>query len=112
MCGDFIRCAAEYRKVLSSSCYPRVDLHLRPDLWGFCVSRKDRRSPRGPVFSDRELKQPMLEAVVKDGVPVVIYSHWSLSNGWEGLPNPYAKAYGEGDALKLGTNVLVYTLTH
>ncbi|MGN6368400.1 MAG: DUF4159 domain-containing protein [Phycisphaerae bacterium] len=62
--------------------------------------------------AEPNLKQPMLEAVVKDGVPVVIYSHWSLSNGWEGLPNPYAKAYGEEDALKLGTNVLVYTLTH
>jgi hypothetical protein len=62
--------------------------------------------------AEPNLKQPMLEAVVKDGVPVVIYSHWSLSNGWEELPNPYAKAYGEEDSLKLGTNVLVYTLTH
>ena len=49
---------------------------------------------------------------MKDGVPVVIWSHFSLSNGWEELPNPYAKAYEDGDALKLGTNVLVYALTH
>jgi hypothetical protein len=59
-----------------------------------------------------DLKTPYLEAVIKDGVPVVIWSHFSLSNGWEQLPNPYAKAYEDGDALKLGTNVLVYALTH
>ena len=59
-----------------------------------------------------DLKTPYLEAVVKDGVPVVIWSHFSLSNGWEGLPNPYAKSYDDADALKLGTNILVYALTH
>lgn len=59
-----------------------------------------------------ELKSPYLEAVIKDGVPVVIWSHFSLSNGWEQLPNPYAKAYDDADALKLGTNILVYALTH
>lgn len=58
------------------------------------------------------LKQPLLEAVIKDGAPVVIYSTISLSNGWEQLPNPYAKAYSDEDALKLGTNILVYSLTH
>jgi hypothetical protein len=58
------------------------------------------------------LKEPVIEAIVKDGVPCVIYSRWSLSNGWEQLPNPYAKAYADEDALKLGTNILVYALTH
>jgi hypothetical protein len=75
---------------------------------------KERQVAYSPLVqtADPNLKQPMLEAVVKDGVPVVIYSHWSLSNGWEQLPNPYAKAYSDEDALKLGTNILVYTLTH
>ena len=58
------------------------------------------------------LRVPVLRAVVKDGVPMVIWSHFSLSNGWEELPNPYAKAYEDTDAMKLGTNVLVYALTH
>ncbi|HVT83167.1 MAG TPA: DUF4159 domain-containing protein, partial [Phycisphaerae bacterium] len=58
------------------------------------------------------LKVPTLKAVVKDGVPVVIWSHFSLSNGWEQLPNPYAKSYEDVDSLKLGTNILVYALTH
>ncbi len=59
-----------------------------------------------------DAKSPVLEAVVKDGVPVVIYSRFSLSNGWEELPNPYVKGYDDTDALKLGTNILVYSLTH
>ncbi len=58
------------------------------------------------------LRLPLLQAVVKDGVPVVIWSHFSLGNGWEELPNPYAKAYDDTDSLKLGTNILVYALTH
>ncbi len=59
-----------------------------------------------------DLKFPLIEAVMKDGIPVVIWSHYSLGNGWEQLPNPYAKAYSDEDALKLGTNILVYALTH
>ncbi len=58
------------------------------------------------------LKLPTLRAIVKDGVPLVIWSHFSLSNGWEQLPNPYAQAYEDVDSLKLGTNILVYALTH
>ena len=58
------------------------------------------------------LNNPVLEAATIDGNPVVIYSRFSLSNGWEDLPNPYAKAYSTPDALKLGTNILVYALTH
>jgi hypothetical protein len=58
------------------------------------------------------LRLPTLRAIIKDGVPVVLWSRFSLSNGWEELPNPYAKAYDDTDALKLGTNVLVYALTH
>ena len=59
-----------------------------------------------------DLKSPMLEAVIKDGAPAIIYSRLSLSNGWEQLPNPYARSYSEEDSLKLGTNILVYSMTH
>ncbi|MEI8197993.1 MAG: DUF4159 domain-containing protein, partial [Phycisphaerae bacterium] len=62
--------------------------------------------------AEPNLHQPMIEALFKDGAPVVIYSRTSLSNGWEQLQNPYAKAYADEDALKLGTNILVYALTH
>jgi hypothetical protein len=62
--------------------------------------------------AEPDLRQPVLQAVIKDGVPVVIYSPMSLSNGWEQLPNPYAKSYSDEDSLKLGTNILVYSMTH
>ncbi len=67
-----------------------------------------------PLVEDIEpdLRAPVLEAVVKDGVPIIIYARLSLSNGWEQLPNPYAKAYSDEDSLKLGTNILVFALTH
>jgi Domain of unknown function (DUF4159) len=87
---------------------------LKPDHPIFSNVFKERQVEYSPLVqtADPNLKQPMLEAVIKDGVPVVIYSHWSLSNGWEQLPNPYAKSYSDDDALKLGANILVYTLTH
>lgn len=62
--------------------------------------------------AEPDLHAPILEAVVKDGVPVIIYARLSLSNGWEQLPNPYAKAYSDEDSLKLGANILVFALTH
>ena len=83
-----------------------------PDLSGYWKGTRDT-IPTGNIGKDLPgLKLPLLRAVVKDGVPVVIWSHFSLGNGWEELPNPYAKAYDDTDALKLGTNVLVYALTH
>ena len=86
-------------------------------------------APEHPIFSERlqnqlrhlfptarttepGLKFPLIQTVMKDGIPVVIWSHFSLSNGWEQLPNPYAKAYSDPDALKLGTNILVYACAH
>jgi hypothetical protein len=62
--------------------------------------------------AEPNLRQPQIEAIIKDGVPIVIFSQWSLGNGWERLPNPYSRGYSDDDALKLGTNILVYTLTH
>jgi len=87
---------------------------LKPDHAIYSNVFKLKEVEYSPVVqADRpDLKQPMLQAIIKDGAPVVIYSSISLSNGWEQLPNPYAKAYGDADALKLGTNVLVYSLTH
>ena len=62
--------------------------------------------------TDPSLHRPVLEAITIDGNPVVIYSRLSLSNGWEDLPNPYAKSYSTADSLKLGTDILVYAMTH
>lgn len=55
---------------------------------------------------------PMLEGITLDGRVVVVYSRFDLGNGWEEFPHPYAYGYQDQDALKIGTNVLVYAVTH
>jgi hypothetical protein len=35
-----------------------------------------------------------------------------MVNGWSGAPNPYARGYSSDDSLRLGINILVYSMTH
>jgi hypothetical protein len=55
---------------------------------------------------------PPLEAILVDGKPLVVYSKFDLGNGWEQFPHAYAYGLKEDSALKLGTNLLVYAVTH
>ncbi len=59
-----------------------------------------------------ELSAPTLEGISLDGRLAVVYSRFDLGNGWEHFPHPYSYGYGSEDAMKLGTNVLVYAVTH
>ena len=43
---------------------------------------------------------------------VFVYSRFDLGNGWEQFPHPYSYGYEAEDAMKLGTNVLIYAVTH
>jgi len=58
------------------------------------------------------LNAPMLEGVTVDGQLQVIYSRYSLSNGWEQLNFAYNRGYGDADALRLGVNIFAYAMTH
>ncbi len=58
------------------------------------------------------LRVPALEGITRDGMLCVIYSRYSLSNGWEQMPFPYNRGYADADALKLGVNIFVYGMTH
>ena len=58
------------------------------------------------------LNAPVLEGITIDGQLAVIYSPFSLSNGWEQLGFAYNRGYSDADALRLGINVLAYALTH
>lgn len=58
------------------------------------------------------LNVPVLEGISIDGQLRVIYSQFGLVNGWSGAPNPYARGYRSSDALRIGINVLVYSMTH
>jgi len=55
---------------------------------------------------------PQLEGITLDGRLAVIYSKFDLGNGWEQFPHAYSYGVAEDDALKIGTNILVYAITH
>ena len=59
-----------------------------------------------------KLNAPTLEGVTSGGVLCVIYSRFGLGSQWDGLVRPYAMAYSHKDALKLGANIITYTMTH
>ena len=58
------------------------------------------------------MEEPRLEYVDVDGRLAVVYSKFDLGNGWEQFPHPYSYGLQEESALKIGTNMLVYALTH
>ncbi|MBN2021968.1 MAG: DUF4159 domain-containing protein, partial [Pirellulales bacterium] len=55
---------------------------------------------------------PELEGVTVGGRLVVVYSRFDLGNGWEQFPHAYSHGLKDDDALKIGTNVIVYAMTH
>lgn len=55
---------------------------------------------------------PPLEGISLDGRLAVVYSRFDLGNGWEQFPHPYSYGVKDEDALKLGTNVIVYAISH
>ena len=59
-----------------------------------------------------KLTTPTLEGISIDGKLAVVYSRFDLGDGWEMFPHPFSRGYSSKDALKIGVNVLVYTLTH
>ncbi len=58
------------------------------------------------------LETPELEGISLDGRLAVVYSRFDLGNGWEQFPHPYSYGIQDEDALKIGTNILVYAVTH
>jgi hypothetical protein len=59
-----------------------------------------------------DLKAPTLEGISVDNQLAVIYSPLGLSTGWEQLGFAYNRGYSDEDSLRLGVNILVYTMTH
>lgn len=58
------------------------------------------------------LRAAELEGVTVDGRLLAVYSRFDLGNGWEQFPHAYSYGLQSDDALKVGTNVLVYAVTH
>jgi hypothetical protein len=55
---------------------------------------------------------PELEGITVDGRLAVVYSKFDLGNGWEQFPHAYSYGLKDESALKIGTNMLVYAVTH
>jgi len=58
------------------------------------------------------ITSPTLEGLTLDDRLAVVYSRFDLGDGWEQFPHPYSYGYSEADALKIGTNLLVYAVSH
>ena len=55
---------------------------------------------------------PELEGISIEGRLVVIYSKFDLGNGWEQFPHAYSYGLKDDSALQIGTNAIVYAITH
>jgi len=55
---------------------------------------------------------PELEGIEVDGRLAVLYSKFDLGNGWEQFPHAYSYGLKDDSALALGTNAIVYAMTH
>jgi hypothetical protein len=58
------------------------------------------------------INTPELEGITLDGRLAVIYSRFDLGNGWEQFPHAYSYGLKDDSALRIGTNVLVFAVTH
>jgi len=58
------------------------------------------------------LNAPAIEGIEIDGQVAVIYSRFGLAAGWEQLGFAYNRGYSDGDAIRLGVNMIAYALTH
>ncbi|HPD16834.1 MAG TPA: DUF4159 domain-containing protein [Planctomycetota bacterium] len=59
-----------------------------------------------------DLNAPVLEGVTLGGVLAVIYSPYGLGTQWDGMERPFARCYSSPDALRIGMNAIVYSMTH
>jgi len=55
---------------------------------------------------------PELEGITLDGRLAVVYSKFDLGNGWEQFPHAYSYGLKDESALQVGTNMIVYAITH
>ncbi len=57
-------------------------------------------------------RAPLLEGIESDGAVRVFYSRYDLGGGWQGDDHPLSKGYARADALRLGMNIVAYSMTH
>ena len=60
----------------------------------------------------KDINAPMLEGLNVGEDTRVIYSRFGLGSGWDGQERPYAYEVLPNDALKMGVNIILYSMTH
>jgi len=53
-----------------------------------------------------------LEGVTVGGVTSVVYCQYDLGGGWRGFDHPFSRGIAHDDALKLGVNIVLHSMTH
>jgi hypothetical protein len=56
--------------------------------------------------------EPLLYGIDMGGYYGVIYSPLGLAGGWEMSQSPYARGFNDIGSIKLGQNILMYSVTH
>ena len=112
-CGD-PRFDASFRRLMAELLprHPLERLTLEHPLFstGFRINAVQYKKA---VLADTpNMAEPWLEAVAIDGRLCVVYTKFSLGCAWENHPCHGCKGIERSDALKLGTNVILYGLTH
>lgn len=118
--------------LLADACCGRTsfDLAFRREIGGVFPGQKlQRLAPDHPLYHChydvgrvdytprvREdfgpLEAPELEGLTVDGRLAAVYSRFDLGNGWEQFPHAYSYGLKDESALQIGTNVIVYAITH
>jgi hypothetical protein len=62
------------------------------------------------LHHEAEPVSPPVEAVLLGERPVILYSRFGLCDGWAHQFSAYARCYTTEDALKLGTNLIVFVM--
>lgn len=63
------------------------------------------------IFSNYKLKDPIEIYYFKER-PVIIFSKYDIGSGWENISKPFIFSLNFKDSKEIGTNILVYLLTH
>ena len=62
--------------------------------------------------SIKDATAPILEGIALGEDTRVIYSRFGLGSGWDGQERPYAYEIMPNDSLKMGVNIILYSMTH
>ncbi len=111
-CGspDFDLCV----RALIEELYPGELKQLEPDHPVYSSLHTIREVAYSPIVRKEhsDLTAPVLEGVTRGGNTFIIHSRFGLGEGWQGATQPYYRGLEEHDALKLGTNIVIYALSH